>query len=238
LKFKNRLKKFARPYLERVGVDWLSRPSLGGLDRKLERYLDFDGGFFVEAGANDGWRQSNTYYFERLRGWRGVLVEGIPELYEACRRQRPGSRVYHAALVDDDYREATVRMTYGNLMSVVEGSMKSVEAQQKHLENAVAWQPGTRVYAVEAPARTLGSILAEIPDLPAIDLLSLDVEGYELNVLRGMRIERFTPRYVLVEARFYEEVDAFLKRTHRQVEQLSEQDYLYVVKGEGGARTQ
>lgn len=55
---------------ERCGSDLFSRPALHELDRKLEKFLDFDGGFFVEAGANDGFAQSNTYYFERFRRWR------------------------------------------------------------------------------------------------------------------------------------------------------------------------
>jgi hypothetical protein len=51
------------------------RFALDNLDVKLERYLDFDGGTFVEAGANDGVAQSNTLYFEWRRGWRGLLIE-------------------------------------------------------------------------------------------------------------------------------------------------------------------
>jgi hypothetical protein len=39
---------------------------LNGLDEKLESYVGYDGGFFVEIGANDGVTQSNTLYFEQL----------------------------------------------------------------------------------------------------------------------------------------------------------------------------
>lgn len=42
---------------------------------KLEKYLDFNNGYFVELGANDGVNQSNTLYFESFRGWHGVLIE-------------------------------------------------------------------------------------------------------------------------------------------------------------------
>ncbi len=33
--------------------------ALNELDKKLEKYLDFDHGYFVELGANDGLTQSN-----------------------------------------------------------------------------------------------------------------------------------------------------------------------------------
>ena len=36
------------------------------------------GGFFVEIGANDGELHSNTLFFERVRGWQGLLVEPNP----------------------------------------------------------------------------------------------------------------------------------------------------------------
>ena len=62
-----------------------------------------DRGYFVEAGANDGHLQSNTYYFERFKGWTGVLIEPIPELYNRCVRERPRSRVLNYALVPDGY---------------------------------------------------------------------------------------------------------------------------------------
>src|SRR5262245_59004648 len=98
---------------------------LAQLDWKLRPYLDFCDGIFVEAGANDGLRQSNTLYFEKYRGWTGLLVEPVPELAERCRRNRPGCVVENCALVAEDYAAATVPMTYCNLMSVVRGGMKS-----------------------------------------------------------------------------------------------------------------
>ena len=33
------------------------------LDKKLKKYLNYERGFFVELGANDGVKQSNTFYF-------------------------------------------------------------------------------------------------------------------------------------------------------------------------------
>jgi len=41
--------------------------SINDLDKQLEHYLDYDNGFFVELGANDGINQSNTLYFEKKK---------------------------------------------------------------------------------------------------------------------------------------------------------------------------
>jgi hypothetical protein len=82
-------------------------------------------------------------------------------------------------------------------------------------------------YHVDVSARTLDSILDEYPNLPQIDFFSLDVEGYELDVLRGLTLDRYRPTYILVEARFFDEVDAHLKAHYELVGKLSHHDYLY-----------
>ncbi len=45
--------------------------ALDDIDIELERHLPRRGGYFVEAGANDGITFSNSYYFEKIKGWRG-----------------------------------------------------------------------------------------------------------------------------------------------------------------------
>ena len=54
---------------------------------------------FVEAGAFDGYEQSNTYWLERFRGWAECLrVEPVPELYREAKRNRPSAKVFNCAL--------------------------------------------------------------------------------------------------------------------------------------------
>lgn len=103
------------------------------LDFKLRTFCDFDNGFFVEAGANDGIARSNTLYFEKYLGWRGLLIEAVPELARVCAANRPACVVESAALVSATYTGATVPMRYCNLMSVVEGAMTNAEEMEEHI---------------------------------------------------------------------------------------------------------
>jgi FkbM family methyltransferase len=187
-----RRKRYA---LEQAGDDRLSHPALHGMDRTLDRVIDKDGGFFVEAGANDGFTQSNTYWLERFRGWRGVLVEPMPELYELCRKERPNAHVVRAALVPFSHEGQTVRMRFGDLMSSVAGTHSNDESWVRP-GLVLGWRDA---YEADVPARTLSSILDEICP-PEIDLLSLDVEGFEPSVLGGLDLERYRPRFIIVEA--------------------------------------
>lgn len=103
-----------------------SRPGFDDLDAKLQRYLP-ETGTFLEAGANDGYRWSNTYYLERFKGRHWVLVEGIPTLSEECRRLRSRSIVHNCALVEHGFPDDQVTMTYSDLRSLIAGSEPDME---------------------------------------------------------------------------------------------------------------
>ena len=223
---KNSLRHLRRRVYEFLGDDRYSRPSLYDLDRKLEKYLDFDGGFFVELGANDGYSQSNTYYFEAIRRWQGILIEPIPDACAAAARLRRRSRVFNCACVSFDYPHPYVEMTYGGLMSVVNGALRDPALETAYTAQGSAFA-NAESYRIRVPARTLTAILDEA-QVQHIDLLSLDVEGSELQVLKGLDFDRYRPRYMLVEAYFFrEEIEAFLRDTYEVVEQLTGHDILY-----------
>jgi hypothetical protein len=63
--------------------------------------------------------------------------------------------------------------------------------------------------------------------MTSIDLLSLDVEGFELSALRGLDFSRHQPRFILVEARYREEVHEFLSGLYELLAELSCRDLLY-----------
>ena len=196
------------------------------LQKKLDKYFNYKKGFFIEVGANDGYSQSNTYVLEKQRKWRGVLVEGIPELYEQCKANRKRSKIFNCALVSDQYSGQTATMHYAHLMSLVEGSLKTSQAQQEFIEAGINVQKLDGSYTVEVPVRTLESILDEVKPT-RIDLLCLDVEGYEFQVLQGMNISKYHPKFIMVEARFFDEVNGLLEDKYDMIEQLTVHDFLY-----------
>jgi len=219
-----------RALCEAIGVGRYSYLALNDLDRKIERHLDFDAGFFVEAGANDGMAQSNTYYFEKVRGWTGLLVEPVPELAEICRRNRR-AEVRQAALVDKEVPGATIELHFAGLMSTVTGALGDAESTARHVAVGLAVQnlPSTRRLAV--PARTLSALLDDIELTTRIDLLSLDVEGGEIGALRGLDFSRHAPQYICIETRDTSAVTMILEPRYRLEEILTDlgthRDLLY-----------
>jgi FkbM family methyltransferase len=219
------------PWRRRQRVDrTLASYALDELDLKLARELEADaalnsGGFFVEAGANDGITQSNSFLLERDHNWRGLLVEPIPELARRCRQNRPGCLVENAALVPTGHAAKSVEMTYCNLMSQVKGAMKSAAEEADHIRRGKQCQQ-IETYTVKVPARTLSEIL-DAHQIERVDLLSLDVEGFELAALQGIDFRRHAPRWMLIEARYREEIDGFLRPWYDVSAVLSHHDVLY-----------
>jgi FkbM family methyltransferase len=208
----------------------LASYALDELDLKLARELESDvtlksGGFFIEAGANDGVTQSNTFLLQRDHGWSGLLVEPIPELARRCRQNRPGCIVENAALVPEGHAAKSVEMTYCNLMSQVKGAMKSTAEEADHIRRGKECQQ-IETYTVNVPAKTLSQIL-DAHSVSQVDLLSLDVEGFELAALQGIDYHRHAPRWMLIEARYRQEIDTFLRAWYDVSAVLSHHDVLY-----------
>jgi FkbM family methyltransferase len=186
------LQRFVRRRFEHHGSRRLSHPALHDMDLKLDAIIDRDGGFFIEAGGFDGYTQSNTYYLEHFRHWHGMLVEPMPELAALARKNRPNATVFQCALVDRDYGAEYIEMEFGDLMSNVRGTNPPDFVKPGLI---LGW----RDYRVEqVRARALSDLIAELGD-PEVDLLSLDVEGFEATVLGGLDLNRHAPAWILIE---------------------------------------
>ena len=168
------------------------------LDAKLDEL--FGGrrnGVFIELGAHDGLTQSNTAFLELSRGWTGLLIEPSRIRYEECVRNRPRSTVFHGACVSNSYSGKTVEGDFdGRLMSSVGGERLQLKEAGRDT----------------VPAFTLEALL-ESQMIDKIDLLSLDTEGYELEVLRGLNLNIYRPHYLLIEVytKDYESILSFLQ---------------------------
>lgn len=223
----HRLQRRERLKREARGDDSLSKPAMHGMDARLAQLLGRDG-YFVEAGAYDGYTQSNTYYLERFQGWRGLLVEPVPMMYREAVRERPRSEVVNCALVAPEAAGRPVRLRFGGKMTVVAGARGSAERDREWA--GVTLARGARdVYEFEVPGRTLSEVL-DAAGAPDVDLLSLDVEGYEAQVLRGLDLDRHAPRHLLVEAHEDEErrrIEAELGDRYVAWQRLSANDVLY-----------
>ena len=153
------------------------------LDKKLDILFNHKKeGFYIELGAFDGITQSNTYFFELYRGWKGVLIEPSKDAFDLCCKNRPNSKVINCCCVSNTYNESKILGDFNSTL------MSSVNGERLHTKDLI-----------EAKTMTLEKILDENKIDIEIDFLSLDTEGYELYVLQGLNLDKYRPTYLLIE---------------------------------------
>jgi FkbM family methyltransferase len=140
-------------------------------------------GFFVEVGANDPEKWSQTFHLEQL-GWSGIVVEPQPQLAAALRERR---RATVCAVACSSPENAGRTMTLH-----LAGIHSSFDPQ---LKVAVVRPEG----AVDVPLTTLDRILSDNGAPAPLDFLAIDTEGHEIEVLRGFDFARWRPRLILIE---------------------------------------
>jgi FkbM family methyltransferase len=216
----------------RVNV-WIGRPytALYGMDRKLEQYIGYRGGVFIEAGANDGIAQSNSYFLENKYGWKGVLVEPVPKYYRMCRLARR-AHVVNCGLGPFEKDGEELEILSGGLMSLpvtVDEKLLHGRSVRQHASIGAQEFGGVAPELVKTKVRALSNVLDEL-GIKDVDFFSLDVEGFELEVLKGLDLSRHAPKFLLIETEQFPAVSEFLGARYAMIEALSHHDFLFARK--------
>lgn len=160
-------------------------------------------GFFVEAGAIDGEFLSNTLYLEREKGWTGLLVEADGDMFELLLKKQRKAWASHSCLATHDHPHRDTLVKYVNQMQSLRnfhnyaarahGSMMGVSGGAT-LDRS---SPGHAEYE-SVQCLPLATLLLAL-NITHVDLISLDVEGAEVGILRYFPWQRITVDVWLVE---------------------------------------
>lgn len=205
---------------------------LGELDKNLLKYINYKNGFFIECGANNGIAQSNTLYYERNLEWRGLLVEPNYNLCQQCKINRPNSIVENYALVSKNYLNPTILGNFKCASSLTSMIIDKSDHFDQHLENERNMKNKDEI--VEVNAITLTELLIK-HNIQIIDFFSLDVEGYEIDVLNGLDFSVFRPKLILIETENREEYQYIIRKYMNEkkynfIERLSGNDDLFIAE--------
>jgi FkbM family methyltransferase len=162
-----------------------------GEDRVLTRFLDSrKAGFYVDIGAHHPVRFSNTYLFYE-KGWRGINVEPSPAAIA-----RFASLRHRDINVGIGVSENSGELIYYEFDDPALNTFDRELMQERE-----ARTPYRVVRTSKVKVERLEKILADnLPGGQAIDFMSVDVEGFDLQVLRSNDWRRYRPQLVLVEA--------------------------------------
>ncbi len=152
-------------------------------------------GTFVEFGALNGIRFSNTYFFEKNLGWTGICAEPNPTLFSQLKKNR--SCICLDCCITDFIGKSKFFLITGygvGLSGLIE---KYDENRVETLKKEIA--PHNSTYEViNVDCRLLNDILQE-HNIFHIDYLSIDTEGGELDILKSIDFDRFFIDVISVE---------------------------------------
>jgi FkbM family methyltransferase len=174
-------------------------------------------GFFIDVGAFDGILGSNTSYFEKHLQWTGIAFEPNPSAFEVLRATRScrliqGCAYHHdgqvpfLALSERKQHKGTESRPPRSLLSMVLDSshggamLSGIPEHMDQVQRAEWAQKAMNLNQILAtvPCHRIDTVLNEL-GVNIVDYLSIDVEGAELEVLRGIDFGRVQVNVIGVE---------------------------------------
>jgi hypothetical protein len=158
-----------------------------GEDEIILNYLPEKEGFYIDIGAGRPIRGSNTYALYS-RGWTGICIDPIKLNMHLFRSLRPKD-IFMNVLIGSE-------VAIMNFWEFVPYEYSTVVAE---IAETILADPQVKLKKVHKKSvKPLRDFAPHITPMNA-SLLSIDVEGYDLEVLKSNDWERFRPRVICVE---------------------------------------
>lgn len=155
--------------------------SQGGEDLILAKLLNYNPkGFYIDVGANDPVILNNTYLFYKM-GWTGLNFEPIPELAEKFKKKRN--------------RDIVVNKAISNFTGEADFS---AGIKEYHVNSSLLNLELPKQKMIKVSVAKLENILDELK-IKEIDFISIDTEGTEVDVLEGLNLNKYRPKFILAE---------------------------------------
>jgi len=177
-----------RNYLSRFyAKSW----SLEGEDMILRRIFENkkSAGFYVDVGAHHPKKYSNTYHFYRM-GWMGINLDAMPGSMKKFYSSRSRDINLEIPIAENEQT-----LTYYMFNEpALNGFSKSLSESRNGIDG----------YHIEATTRLttrrLDDILGQhLPPKTKIDFMSIDTEGFDLQVLQSNNWIKYRPTIILLE---------------------------------------
>ncbi len=173
----------ARKIFDRFSADSYAE---GGLDRQiLGHLLGCRSKFYVDVGCHCPNSKSNTYLLYQM-GWSGLCIDANLSLVRRFQRVRPKDRV-ECVCVGEESGETTFLICNNPALSHVFG------------DGVPHSNANDEAYRVTVQVKSLQQLFDEHNVPRSFGLLSIDVEGSDLAVIRSFNIHKWRPYLIVVE---------------------------------------
>lgn len=162
--------------------------SQSGEDTTLDKLLGYKKrGFYVDIGAYDPYRFSNTMRFYQ-RGWRGINIEPDPERFKSFVSLRSRDTNLNVGIASKEGALEYFAMDPPTLSTFSQSQARS------YVKDGFILRKKQKIRV-----KTLKNVLGQYAKKKKIDFLSLDVEGFEMEVLKSHDWKKFRPKFLCIE---------------------------------------
>lgn len=178
----------------------------GNVDKLVQQRFFTDPkvkGVFIDIGAaRPDYLSVSAYY--RTLGWRVIGIEPNPQFYELHKSR--GYEVYQFACGDRDEDNVDFNVVDSHGAQYENGEVSFESFSSLGLKDSYAKLSGKLdTKTIKVNLRRLSTLLQkDIPGVQRVDILSVDVEGWELEVLNGLDLSKHRPGIIIAENLFKE----------------------------------
>lgn len=186
-------------------------------------------GVFLDIGANDGISFSNSYYFEKELGWKGVCFEPLQSAFQKLQKNRVSNNINACASSEDKVDHFLSVTGYGEMLSGLKSNY-----DQRHLQRLydTVKEHGGKIDEVEVQCYNVNGILEKYAFFN-VDFLSLDTEGNELEILKVIDFNKVHIKAITVENNYQSpEFNIFLSGKGFERIKILDADEVYVNKAD------
>jgi FkbM family methyltransferase len=185
------------------------------------------GGYFLDVGAYDGTTFSNTKLFEDSLNWDGVLFEPNPVLFKRLKENRR-NECFPCGLGTQNRTLKFLQCDgYGEMLSCFVEFASKEHLQRIEEDRA---QHDFDVREIDVDVKSIDEFLLQ-REIRKVDYLSIDVEGFEIQLLQSFPFERVAVDVISVEANGDAiAMEAFLHQKGFRLAGIVGTDHIYVAK--------
>ena len=175
-----------------------------GQDSIIKQFFDqknINNGVFVDIGASEGKRLSNTLLLEEY-GWTGICVEAHPSYFDILKSNRPNSICYSAAAGDRDKIKTPISLNYRASLTTLDlnlentGQFHGKYYGTRNIKEINGFLNGMH----EVEMRTIDSIIDENKlKFTKINLICIDIDGSEKYAFQGLTLGKYSPEILILE---------------------------------------
>lgn len=163
----------------------------------LDKVAIHPGFFFIQIGANDGLHADPIRPFILRHKWKGIMVEPQQKYFEKLKKNYenvPGLIFENCAIAETK----EIRKLY-SIKNESKEPWYNLVASLDQNKGDLKWiRNEMEVLETDVTCLTLEDIILK-HGVRGIDLLQIDVEGYEINIINSIDYDKIKPRIIHFE---------------------------------------